>query len=274
MKERIYTRYALESSIDITALYTAFFQDMQPDQGSQGEFHNFWEMVLVLDGQLEAATEHSTFSITKNHMIIHPPMEFHRHFNHSDRPARIAILSFDAARFPTVNNSIFPFSEDHILTFTELIHFIRQQDLLSERSDDVANQQSRFSKQITKLRLELLLLSVLTDQTLPRMNNSPDYMKIVSYLSANLHRNLTLEIIAEELNMSVSNLKLIFSKYAGMGVIHYFNQQKIHKATALLKTGRSVREISEMLGYSSQSAFSTSFKTITGFPPSAFRNAI
>lgn len=119
--------------------------------------------------------------------------------------------------------------------------------------------------------MELFLFHAFSGQTLPRKSINGYYKHIVKYLKENMHRNITLSEVADELNMSVSNVKKIFSKYSGMSVMAYFNRCKIEQAILMLKAGDSVKEVAEKLGYSSQSAFYNSFKNITGVSPSKFK---
>ena len=81
----------------------------------------------------------------------------------------------------------------------------------------------------------------------------------------------TLRYIAKKLNVSVSYLKKIFTKYAGLGVHKYFLKSKITIACRLLRRGMSVCEVSEKLSFSSHNYFSTVFKRETGRLPSEFR---
>ena len=116
-----------------------------------------------------------------------------------------------------------------------------------------------------------VLSTTLHSQIQPYNNADQDYQRIVGYLRGNIHRNLTIPMIARELEMSVSNLKRIFSLYAGMGIMKYLSQLKFQKAVQLLEQGHSVLEVSEMLAYTSQSVFSTAFKNTMGVPPSKYR---
>ena len=54
--------------------------------------------------------------------------------------------------------------------------------------------------------------------------------------------------------------------------MHYFNLLKVNRALDLLNEGYSVGHVSEMLSFSSPSAFSTAFKNLTGVSPSHFRD--
>ena len=79
---------------------------------------------------------------------------------------------------------------------------------------------------------------------------------------------LSVSELAASLNMSVSSLKRLFDKYAGISVHKYFLNLKIKTATLMLKGGMSVSETADTLGFSSAGYFSTTYKRETGNNPS------
>ena len=64
-----------------------------------------------------------------------------------------------------------------------------------------------------------------------------------------------------------------FTKYTGLSPINYLLQKRIQEAKSLLEsTSCSIAQISNMLGFSSQSYFSQVFKKSTGKTPIQHRN--
>ena len=97
------------------------------------------------------------------------------------------------------------------------------------------------------------------------------YSEIVNVLQEHLHESLSAEEIAKLCNMSLSNLKKIFTKYAGMGVSRYFAEMKMRHAVTLLKEGKRVGEVAAALGFADQNYFSTAFRRVMGVPPGQYR---
>ena len=87
-------------------------------------------------------------------------------------------------------------------------------------------------------------------------------------MNTRISQTLSVDELADELNMSISSLKRLFDKYAGMSVHKYFLTLKIKMATVFLKEGMSVNEVSDALGFSSQGYFSATYKRETGNNPS------
>ena len=57
-------------------------------------------------------------------------------------------------------------------------------------------------------------------------------------------------------------------KYAGMGVMKYYNSLRIQKAMELMQNGKNISETSEILNFSSQQYFTEVFKRQCGMTPS------
>ena len=93
----------------------------------------------------------------------------------------------------------------------------------------------------------------------------------VRVLEKNIDKSLTVSELAALCRMSEINLKKLFSRYAGVGVIAYFNRLKMTRAVAMLKSGMSAKETAAALGFANQNYFSTVFKRIHGVPPSFYK---
>lgn len=81
--------------------------------------------------------------------------------------------------------------------------------------------------------------------------------------------NVTMKEIAENLNMSPSNLVLIFRKATGMTPKHYHNMLKLNRAKELLRQ-HNVSEVCYALGFVSNSHFIQLFKKQFGLTPKQY----
>ena len=125
-----------------------------------------------------------------------------------------------------------------------------------------------------RLRLERWLLLVMrnaTDNGIVESSGAMRYAEIVNVLQEHLCEQLSAGDVARLCNMSLSNLKKIFTKYAGMGVSRYFTEMKMRRAAVLLQSGKRVGEVANELGFADQNYFSTVFRRIMGVPPGHYR---
>lgn len=85
--------------------------------------------------------------------------------------------------------------------------------------------------------------------------------------------SLSLEIVAEELSISVSYLSMLLSKLKGITFNKYLVKVRMEKAKELLKlTSEKIINIAGMCGYNEVYYFSHSFKKYSGMSPKEFRN--
>lgn len=95
----------------------------------------------------------------------------------------------------------------------------------------------------------------------------------IDYIYDNLNRQLTVEELAEREGLSAGYFSRLFLKETGVKVNPYINDAKIRTAENMLRySDASILDISLSLGFSSQSAFSASFKKITGMTPKSYRD--
>jgi AraC family transcriptional regulator, activator of mtrCDE len=86
-------------------------------------------------------------------------------------------------------------------------------------------------------------------------------------------RSWTVDDLAREVGMSRTRFADRFQDLIGMGPASYLTEWRLQRAAAALRTGhRTVAEIAHSSGYSSQAAFTRTFKERFGRSPKAFRN--
>lgn len=96
--------------------------------------------------------------------------------------------------------------------------------------------------------------------------------RCISYINHNTHRKIDLNTVAEALDITPKYLSYLFKKETGQLFQHYVMEQKVAEAKALLTFSRySCSDISEYLGFCSQSHFISVFKKYTGTTPVAYK---
>lgn len=96
--------------------------------------------------------------------------------------------------------------------------------------------------------------------------------KIQQYLEANYSQDISLDTVAEVVNLSTSYLSFIFKEISGKNFVDYVNEFRIEQAKKLLgETSLNVSQIAEKVGYNSANSFSKVFKKYVGISPGQFR---
>lgn len=100
----------------------------------------------------------------------------------------------------------------------------------------------------------------------------PRMFKVLNALHDEPARAWRLNELAALAGMSRAGFARRFTDIIGSSPLDYLARWRIHLASrALSQTRDSIKHIALSLGYGSESAFSTAFKRVRGYPPSALR---
>ncbi len=101
---------------------------------------------------------------------------------------------------------------------------------------------------------------------------SPKILQGMEYIENHMHDRITVQILADELEMNVSWLSTVFAREVGLSVSDYIRQKKLTAAKHLLSYNEySCTDIAEYLGFASESHFSTLFKKYEGVTPKEYK---
>lgn len=93
----------------------------------------------------------------------------------------------------------------------------------------------------------------------------------IIYIKNNLQKQLTLEEVARQAQISKYHFSRIFKDVTGYTVFSYINNLRCEHAKILLSGGKiSIQEVAVLCGFKNISYFTKTFKTYTSFTPSEF----
>ena len=94
----------------------------------------------------------------------------------------------------------------------------------------------------------------------------------IQYIQAHYNEPLSLEDVANAINLSTSYLSSLFSKVLGTTFIGYVQSVRIERAKELLHTTTlKIYEVAAQIGYDDEKYFSQVFRKVEGISPSQFR---
>ena len=94
--------------------------------------------------------------------------------------------------------------------------------------------------------------------------------QICSFIDSNVEDINTLKKLPEKFDYSYSHISSFFSKSVGLSLKEYFLISRHRRACELLKSGMSVTEVADRMGYSSIHVFSKGFTIREGISPSTY----
>lgn len=93
-------------------------------------------------------------------------------------------------------------------------------------------------------------------------------------MTENLDKHYTLEWLANEYDISLTQMKSCFKEVYGAPIFSFMREYRMNYAATLLKTTRdSVADIGIQIGYDNPSKFIGAFKEIIGKTPLEYRKS-
>lgn len=125
----------------------------------------------------------------------------------------------------------------------------------------------------TQLMLLIAGLYRASADSAPRVSAAQHYVRQVqSYIQQHYDGTLTVQQLAQSVNVHPNYLQRVFRAETGTTIIHYLNQFRLDKAMMLLReTDIAITDICEFVGINSRQYFHELFKKHTGLTPVQYR---
>lgn len=154
-----------------------------------------------------------------------------------------------------------------------------QLENILERMLEENNIPDEYSHELLKLQMMTLLLILkrngifVYEQLKHRDNISTDIEDALRYIAQNFSLPLTLDEVAEKINLTPTYLSKKFKKVTGVTFKEYVNFIRIRQACQmLLTTDDSITTIAINCGFNSSNYFKDCFRRINGISPRAYRH--
>lgn len=182
---------------------------------------------------------------------------------------RMVYASFEASSSESPTTAKFYFATLY-QTLVEDAHGLVEVTSLSQELNRILEADSLEAAMIV---VEELLQFIKENVNLTEDGHSSGYIRQVKhFIFSNFHQELSLEILAKEVNLNPNYLSALFSKYEGMVLTKYIKSYRIMQAQKKLKNSSySIQSISKQVGFNHYSYFCKTFREIVGMTPHAYR---
>lgn len=262
----------VEKCIRISALFSAFRQVFGKDYYFGGETHDFWELVCVVEGAIGVTAGKDVFLLEAGQAVLHRPMEFHSFWSEKDSCPDIIVVTFTGDIMPAMKEWRFRPGKKEVEELCELLSCVPRifqidRKILTQKI--IAGKEAEAHLFVSRLENILLSACIRGEEDFTRIQSAgaENYRRVVRVLEEHVEERLTVAEVARLCSMSESAIKKTFTRYAGIGMMAYFNQMKMRRAARLMEEGMSVRQAAAAVGFSDQNYFSTVFKRTTGAAP-------
>lgn len=279
------TRHRIEgkksSSFGASTLLYVSTSKYEGDWQSILHSHPFSELFYVVNGNGTFVADGREFPVRKNDMVIINPHVQHTEKSLQTSPLDYIVLGIDGLAFScesivTAQDSLSLHTPSGMVYKCNMPNS-KVYAYLNIMLEEISRKEENYESVCQNL-LEVLLICMLRNDNLSiiQSNNTlinRECAQIKNYLDAHYAENITLNTLVEITHMNKYYMVHAFTRYAGLSPINYLLQKRIQEGKALLEsTTHSIAQISELLGFSSQSYFSQAFKKATGKTPIAHRN--
>ena len=290
-----YKSVVLEDSVTINRIISVHYFQYMSDFSFPGESHDFWELVCVDRGEIDALAGDRRLTPKKGNILFHKPNEFHNVLTNGKVSPSLVVIGFEC-HSPAIKSF-----EDQLMsvqdTEKELMAqiIVEARNTFSGRLDDPYQEELIFnsepltfgSAQLISHYLEQLMihlyrryfsysLPVRSSRFLAEASSGNDtYNRIVRYMEEHLGERMTIDRICRDNLVGRSQLQKLFRDTKGCGVIEFFSMMKIDTAKQMIRDNQlNFTQIADRLGYNSIHYFSRQFKQITTMTPSEYATSI
>lgn len=284
---------SIKKEIEITGFNNIYYFEFSKDFSHAPEQHDFWEMVYVDSGSVNAITNGVGCTLSQGQVIFHEPMEIHAHISDRHSPNNMLVVSFSS------NSKVMQYFKGKTFTLDKTSKLLlslfldEAKNALGVIPSDYKNCESLcFSDSVfgssqllhcyfTEFLIKLirtgnsLSSKVLSTKDSRDIANNSLCELICEYMQKNIYSNLTLKKLCSHFFIGKTQLCEFFRESTGRTPIEFYMTLKMNEAKKLLREKKySVSQISDMLGYSSIHTFSRAFTKSFGLSPREYSKKI
>ena len=231
--------------------------------------HDCTELFLVTGGHGSFHVGNTVVPVTADDFIIVNGGVPHTETSDLKDPMKYVVLGVEG--FETRRN---PDGYAVLHRFSEQRHAAACMRMLLQEAEAAQPGYEAVCHNLLQVLLLLLLRweSAVLRPVVPGPKSSRECSLVRRYIDSHFKENLTLDQLAAMANLSKYYLVHAFQKEYGLSPIRYLTRRRIEESRFLLtETDHSLTHIARVLGFSSLSYFSQSFRRIEGISPREYR---
>lgn len=242
-------------------------------------FHDYYEVVVILDGDIRYVCENVTIKPKNYDVIVIPPGKFHMSMIAADETQYIRHVfyfypdAFSAYQCNELLNFTQKITSD---SFSFSLSRANQEKLLNLFSDLESNVRKHTPENHALILADVLQIFYLFNQPVEMKHItdnffSDSFIDIQSYIDNHFVEIDTIEDIAAKTFYTREHISRLFKKYKNITVTEYILKRRINYSCQLMKTEMTLAQICFQAGFGSVPAFIRAFKSVMGMTPSRYR---
>ena len=235
--------------------------------------HKHTELFYIVSGKGQFIIQEQAFPVDVNNLVIINPNVPHTEDSLNSQPLEYIVLGIDGIELATSTNSNGQFCILDHFESVEVSSCLR--NILREME-----QKNTGYEDICQAYMEILIIRLMRNTALAIQAESQvttgnrQCAAVRRYIDLHFKDSLTLEQLSEEAHINKYYLSHAFKREYGISPINYLISRRINESKYLLtETDLSMSQIAQLLGFSSLSYFSQSFRKTQGVSPMEFRQS-
>lgn len=241
--------------------------------------HACTEIFYVVGGSGKFNIEGKLLPVTTDDMVIVNPNVEHTEVSYNKRPLEYIVLGVEGLEYSAGEDADERWFMTNLQNAREaLLHALRE--MLREIEFKAVGYELICQDLLEVLILRLMrhgglqFLPTKTEHRKPGRKPSKECAAVRHYIDNHFKENINLDMLSELVHVNKYYMVHSFTKEYGISPINYLISRRIEESKYLLSdTDHSLSQISHMLGFSSPSYFSQSFRRLEGMSPMEFRRS-
>ena len=241
--------------------------------------HACTEIFYVVGGSGKFNIEGKLLPVTTDDMVIVNPNVEHTEVSYNKRPLEYIVLGVEGLEYSAGEDADERWFMTNLQNAREaLLHALRE--MLREIEFKAVGYELICQDLLEVLILRLMrhaglqFLPSKTEHRKPGRKPSKECAAVRHYIDNHFKENINLDMLSELVHVNKYYMVHSFTKEYGISPINYLISRRIEESKYLLSdTDHSLSQISHMLGFSSPSYFSQSFRRLEGMSPMEFRRS-
>ena len=265
--------FRLRRQIQISSIYTFFYQEKEKGFTFPGETHAPLELTYVDKGTLHSVADGRDLLLEQGDLVLYGPNQWHMQYADVDMSPSYITVTFDlVGEYPQdLINHKFTIPQSAVPVLQRMLREMDRMDA--------------FSADMVICLLQQLLLELLREQTCPagtklRTTNAVNseneiIRRAQQFISEHVREKLTVPLVARHVDVSPSYLTALFRKNLQISPGEYVRRIKLQESKQMIREDNmNFTEIAAALQYSTVHHFSRQFKDKFGITPTEYAKSV
>ncbi len=228
----------------------------KPTQEYKRHIHFYNEILYLVSGDVDFTIETETRHLKEGDLVIIPSGKYHYATVNPEVQYERYVLKFHDRFLPdyvkdklATNHTLFPCGKKYQATFNMFDEYMLE---YNENELHVI-----FAAELIKL------MTLLCHESMQKTEKHDDFLtQLTDYIEANLTKNITLNMLAEEFHYSRSFICTEFKERMDISLMKYIRLKKIIAAHQMILNGAKKKDAAEKFGFETYSTFYRAYKSL------------